>query len=422
MEFRILGPLEVVASGLPVDLGAPKERALLTRLLIDANTVVSTDRILDDLWPAGPPGGGARSLHVHVARLRPMLEGAGDATIETIAPGYVLNVDPDAIDAVKFERLWREAKAKLDTNPRHAAATLRRALGLWRGPALADFTYEPFAEAEIRRLTELRLTVSEDLNEADLALGNGAEITGRLDKLVTEHPLRERLRGQLMVALYQAGRQAEALRAFQDARDTLAEELGVEPSQELCDLEERILLHDTALHASTTPPGFIPDLPLRLSSFVGRWRDEAAVRRLIDEHRLVTIAGVGGVGKTSLAVETARDATTDFADGVYHVPLDGLDLEELVPDEIARALGRRIAEGQSATRSLREYLEARQLLLILDNCEHLIGSVASTTYGLLQGCPELHILATSREPLGVDGEVVYRLDPLDVPPSDEANV
>ncbi|MEN8115154.1 MAG: BTAD domain-containing putative transcriptional regulator, partial [Actinomycetota bacterium] len=416
MEFRILGPLEVVESGLPVDLGAPKERALLTRLLIDANTVVSTDRILDDLWPDGPPGGGARSLHVHVARLRPMLEGSGDATIETIAPGYVLNVDPDAIDAVKFERLWNDARSKLDTNPRHAAATLRRALGLWRGPALADFTYEPFAEAEIQRLTELRLTVTEDLNEADLALGNGAEITGRLNKLVAEHPLRERLRGQLMVALYQGGRQAEALRAFREARDTLAEELGVEPSQELVDLEERILLHDTALLAPATAPGSGADLPLRLSSFVGRWKDETALRQLLDEHRLVTIAGVGGVGKTSLAVETARDAAADYADGVQLVALDGLDHDDLVPDEIARALGRRIGEGQHATQNLLGFLKARQTLLIFDNCEHLIDGVASTARELLQGCPELHILATSREPLGVDGEVVYRLNPLDVPP------
>ncbi|VAV91962.1 Transcriptional regulator, AfsR family [hydrothermal vent metagenome] len=418
MEFRILGPLEVLEGGRPIDVGAPKQRSVLARLLISANTVVSTDRILEDLWPEGPPKGGPRSLHVHVARLRRALEVPGrDASIVTRAPGYVLEVDRDAVDAMKFERLWRDARANLETNPRHAAATLRRALGLWRGPALADFTYDPFAETEIRRLDEIHFAAVEDLIEAELALGNHAEVVARLEQLITEHPLRERLWGQLMVALYQGGRQAEALRAFQAARSSVVEAVGAEPSQELQDLEERILLHDTTLLAPETAPGVTPDLPLRLSSFVGRWKDQATVRRLLDEHRLVTVTGVGGVGKTSFAIETAREAAADYADGVWLVPLDGLELARLVPDEIARILGRRVVGRQGAIETLREFLVARQTLLILDNCEHLIGGVATTVNELLRACPELHILATSRERLGVDGEVVHALPPLTVPPA-----
>ncbi|MFV1962400.1 MAG: BTAD domain-containing putative transcriptional regulator, partial [Acidimicrobiia bacterium] len=418
MEFRILGPLEVVEGGRPIDVGAPKQRSVLARLLISANTVVSTDRILEDLWPEGPPKTGARSLHVHVARLRRALEVRGrDAAIVTRAPGYVLEVDRDAVDAMKFERLWSDARANLKTNPRHAAAILRRALGLWRGSALADFTYEPFAEAEIRRLEEIHFAAVEDLIEAELALGNHAEVTGRLEKLITDHPLRERLWGHLMVALYQGGRQAEALRAFQAARSAVVEAVGMEPSQELQDLEERILLHDTTLLAPETAPGSMPDLPLRLSSFVGRWKDQATVRRLLDEHRLVTVTGVGGVGKTSFAIETAREAAADYADGVWLVPFDGLELERLVADEVARILGRRVVGRQDAIQSLREFLVARQTLLILDNCEHLIGGVATTANELLRACPELHILVTSRERLGVDGEVVHTLPPLAVPPA-----
>jgi len=418
LEFRILGPLEVVEGGRPIDVGAPKQRAVLARLLISANTVVSTDRILEDLWPEGPPKGGPRSLHVHIARLRRALEVPGrDTPIVTRAPGYALEVDRDAVDAMKFERLWRDARANIETNPRHAAAILRRALGLWRGPALTDFTYEPFAETEIRRLEEIHFAAVEDLIEAELALGNHAEVIGRLEKLISDHPLRERLWGHLMVALYQGGRQAEALRAFQAARGAVAEAVGAEPSQGLQDLEERILLHDTTLLAPETTLDSMSDLPLRLSSFVGRWKDQATVRRLLEEHRLVTVTGVGGVGKTSFAIETAREAAAEYADGVCLVPLDGLELESLVPDEIARILGRRVVGRQGAIESLREFLVARQMLLILDNCEHLIGGVATTANELLRACPELHILATSRERLGIDGEVVHALLPLAVPPA-----
>jgi predicted ATPase/DNA-binding SARP family transcriptional activator len=422
MEFRVLGPIEAVDGGRPVDLGAPKERALLARLLVDVNTTVSTDRLLEDLWPEGAPGGGPRSLHVHVARLRATLAGAPDAVVETAASGYILRADPERIDSVRFDRMWRSARAKLRTNPRHAAATLRRALGLWRGPAFADFEYESFVEAEIRRLSELRMIASEDLNEAELALGNGAEIVGHLRKLVTEHPLRERLWGQLMVALYQADRQADALRAFRDAASTLAEELGIEPSRELRNVEERILLHDTGLLGSPSVPPEGGGLPPRLSSFVGRWREAAELRRIIAGHRLVTVTGAGGIGKTSLAVEAARDAFSDFADGTQLVPLDGLDPGDSVPDEIARVLGRRVGEGETPAQALCDYLEARQVLVILDNCERLIGDVAETAGKLLEGCPEIRILATSREPLEVEGETVYRLDPLGVPPAGTADI
>jgi YVTN family beta-propeller protein len=246
MEFRILGPLEVEDGGRPVPIGGGRQRALLALLVMRPNEVVSQERLIDELWGAAAPETAAKSLHNQVSALRRSL---GDGVIVTRAPGYELEVEPDVVDAQRFERLVEEARTEVD--PAVARERLREALGLWRGPPLQELAGEEFTQGEIRRLEELRLVALEGRIDAELALGGGSELVPELEALVQEHPLRERLRGQLMLALYRGGRQAEALEAFGDARRTLVQELGLEPSERLRRLERSILTQDPTLEAVT---------------------------------------------------------------------------------------------------------------------------------------------------------------------------
>ena len=247
MDFRLLGPLEVSEQGRPLALGGVRQRSLLALLLLQANELVSTDRLIDQLWGATPPATGAKTVQVYVSRLRKLL---GEGRLGTHGPGYVLGVEPGELDLARFEQLVAQARG---AGPQTAAAQLREALALWRGPALADLPYESFAQVEIARLEELRLTVLEQRIEADLALGRHAELVGELEALVAGSPLREPLRGQLMLALYRAGRQAEALDAYRAARRELAEELGLEPSEALKRLEQAILRHEPSLEPPREP-------------------------------------------------------------------------------------------------------------------------------------------------------------------------
>lgn len=245
MEFRILGPLEVWAGGGEVPLGGPKPRALLTVLLLHPNEVVPTDRLIDDLWGERSPEDAAAALRVNVSRLRKALS---QDVLATRAPGYALRVEPDELDLHRFERLVDEGRSLLARGlAADASERLDDALGLWRGPALADFAYESFAQAAIARLEEIRLAALELRIDADLALGRHDELVGELEGLVTEHPLRERLRTYLMTALYRSGRQAEALDAYQDARRALIDRVGLDPSPALQELERAILRQDPAL-------------------------------------------------------------------------------------------------------------------------------------------------------------------------------
>jgi DNA-binding SARP family transcriptional activator len=241
MDFRLLGPLEVFEHDRPLALGGVKQRSLLALLLLHANELVSTDRLVDQLWGAAPPLTAGKSIQVYVSRLRKVLD---DQRLATHAPGYVLRVEPPELDLARFEQLAGEARRAA---PEVATRKLREALALWRGPALADLAYEPFAQVEIARLEEMRLAVLEQRIDADLACGCHAELAGELTALVSRHPLRERLRCQLMLALYRSGRQAEALDAYRAARRELLEELGLEPSEELKRLEQAILRQDPAL-------------------------------------------------------------------------------------------------------------------------------------------------------------------------------
>jgi DNA-binding SARP family transcriptional activator len=247
MDFRLLGPLEVLDSDRPVPLGRGRQRALFALLLIHANEVVSTDRLIDQLWGESPPRTALKSVQVYVSRLRKEL---GDGRVVTQPPGYVLRADPSEIDVGRFERLVVEADG---ADRPGAADRLRSALELWRGPALADVAYEPFAQAEIARLEEMRAAATEKRIDADLACGRHAELIGELESLVAQHPLWERLRSQLMLALYRSGRQADALAAYRNARRELSEGLGLEPGEELRALEQAILRHDPSLELPDGP-------------------------------------------------------------------------------------------------------------------------------------------------------------------------
>ena len=256
MEFRILGPLEVLEGDRSLALGGSRQRALLAVLLLHANETLSTDALLDELWSQRPPATAAKTVQVHVSRLRKALAVDGrTGPIVTRDHGYRLEADPEQIDARRFERLVAEARGDLDAGePRRAAATLEEARALWRGPPLADLAYEAFAQSEIARLADLRVAATELHVEARLALGAHAEVVGELEALIAEHPYRERLRGQLMLALYRSDRQAEALQAYQDARRALVDELGIEPGEHLRELERAVLAQDPALALTVEQP------------------------------------------------------------------------------------------------------------------------------------------------------------------------
>jgi DNA-binding SARP family transcriptional activator/basic membrane lipoprotein Med (substrate-binding protein (PBP1-ABC) superfamily) len=274
MQFLILGPFEVREEGRPVVLGGSRQRALLALLLLHRNEVVTSERIVDGLWGEQPPKTAAQAVRVYVSQLRKALEperadGAEPEVLATRGAGYVLRVQPDELDLDRFEALAAEGRRLLAAgDPKEAAATLRDAVSLWRGPSLADFAYEPFAQLEIARLDELRVAAGEDRFDAELAAGREGEVVPELEQLVAEHPLRERLRAQLMLALYRGGRQADALNVYQRGRRLLVDELGIEPGEALRRLETRILQHDPALDQvgpARPPPDVPPKGPRRLA-------------------------------------------------------------------------------------------------------------------------------------------------------------
>jgi predicted ATPase/DNA-binding SARP family transcriptional activator len=358
------------------------------------------------------PPGAAGTLRAHVSRLRTLL--SPDAVLLAQGGGYALVAEPGQLDAGRFERLLGAGRGALERGEAAVAASwFREGLGLWRGRALADVAdVEPLAR-ESARLEELRLVAVEGQVEADLALGREAEVAGELEALVGEYPVRERLWRLLVLALYRSGRQADALAAYRRARQMLAEELGIEPGEELRRLEQAVLRHEVPAAAAGQPRH---NLPVRLTSFVGRERELAAVGGLLSEARLVTLTGAGGAGKTRLAVESAAAAVERFGDGVWLAGLAGIADAGLVAALVMEALGVRQSGEVPAIEALRWRLRSAELLLVLDNCEHLLGACAGLAAALLGSCPGLRVLATSREPLGVPGEAVYLVPPLAVPP------
>ena len=433
MQFRILGPLEVADGDRVVSLPGA-QRSLLALLLLRGNEVVSADRLIEELWGEQAPESGRTALQVRVSQLRKALGGAG-GHIATRAPGYLLRVAHDELDLYGFERLVSEADG---AEPAEAAAKLREALGLWRGAPLDDLSDASFARPAIRRLEELRLAAVEKRIEADLQLGRQADLIGELETLVEEHPLRERLHALLMLALYRCGRQADALAAYRSARRLLVEQLGIEPSATLRQLEQAILRQEASLDIAPTVaprgrlvaavsesgrPGQREDsnpahnLPAQVSSFVGRGRQLSELAQLLSRARVITLTGAGGVGKTRLALQLAECMVDESRDGPWFLDLAPLTDATLVAAKLAGVLGVREQPGRSLLQSLIDSCRERQLLLILDNCEHVIGEAANLADQLARGCPRMTILATSREPLALEGEHLYRVPSLSVPPA-----
>jgi DNA-binding SARP family transcriptional activator len=371
LQFRVLGPLEVLHEGKPVGLGGPRDRALLALLVVNAGEVVSSDRLIEAVWGDDLPRDPHHALQAAVSRLRRALQlGRGKrGLLVRRPPGYLLDIEPEQVDAARFERLADAARRRQDKGARSAA--LQEALGLWRGPALADVAYESWAQEEITRLEEIRLGAIEDELDAQLALGRHAEVLGRLGTLVEEHPLRERLPAQLMLALYRAGRQAEALAVYQKTRSALAEGLGVDPLPDLQRLHQGILRQDPSLQWAPSAP-VRTNLPERLTSFVGRQEETKQVLELLAESRLVTLVGTGGSGKTRLAVEVGAALADRYREGVWLVDLAPLTDATLMPQAVATALHVPEDPVRALTASLVDFLRPKQLLLILDNCEHLI--------------------------------------------------
>ena len=414
MEFRILGPLEVLDEGRPLPLGSPSQRALLAALLVNAGRVVSVDDLTESLWPEDPPASAKHALEVYVSRLRKQLHADGRARLEGKAPGYALHTDDDVVDAHQFEELVERGRTALaQRRPAHAADLLRRALDLWRGEPLADLPSERFARTAAGRLEELRLVAVENRIDAELALGRHGELAPELEALVAEHPLRERLRGQQMLALYRCGRQAEALEAYQDARRTLRDELGLEPGRSLQDLERAILNQDRQLDLT---PEAARSLPAPVAPMIGR-REElsqlAALLRATDV-RLVTVTGGGGIGKTRLALETAHRLRDRYRDGAGFVDLAQVREPDLVANTILGALGLREQPSTSAVEALITGLRDREMLLVLDNFEHVLDA-AQLVSDLLAEAARVTILVTSRSRLHLYGEHEVPLAPLRLP-------
>jgi len=419
VEFRVLGALEVVAGGESLGLGTPRQRMLLALLLLRAGEVVSYDRLVQELWDDDPPGTARHTLQGYVHRLRRAL-GSDAWRLQTRPPGYRLKVSAGELDAEQFDELAGQGRrALVRGDPSGAADLLAAALGLWRGPLLADLGEVAALEPERARREALRLAALEDRIEADLALGRHAGLVGELEGLLVEHPFRERLWGQLMLALYRSGRQADALQAFHRARQVLDQELGIQPSRWLHRRQEQILLQDAALDApEPLPPTPRHNLPARRSSFVGRRAELAELQGLLRTRRLVCVTGPPGSGKTRLALEAATCLLEAFPHGAWFVSLAEVADPELLRSAVAAALGIPELPERPAAQVLNDHLRSRRLLLMLDNFEHLLPA-AVTVAELLDAAPELTVLATSRTPLRLSGEQEYPLAPLPLPEPDE---
>lgn len=425
LQFRMLGPLEIVTDdGQVRHLRSPTQRSLLALLLIHRNNVLSSGQIIDEIWGDDESRPEPKSLQFHVSKLRDALDpdrprGNDGGLIVTKPSGYMLEATDDQVDSAVFENLVGDRDHTAMTPPARRRELLEQALSMWRGPVLEDLPDLGAARIEAGRLTAMRLNAIEDRIDADLALGRHAAGAAELEVLIDQYPLRERLRGQLMLALYRADRQAESLQVFQATRECLIAELGLEPSPALRQLESQILRQDEALDLvlDVDPPR--TNIPSNISSFIGREEEMATLRQLVGHHRLVTLTGIGGVGKTRHATRLAADPDVQPADGAWIAEFGRLQDAAGVPQALRSALGVPLRPGASVLDALIEDLRTRDILLVLDNCEHVVDAVAELVQRLISSCPDLHVIATSREPLRVAGEVTWAVPPLRLADSDE---
>jgi predicted ATPase/DNA-binding SARP family transcriptional activator/tetratricopeptide (TPR) repeat protein len=412
----MLGPFEVrTDDGVLADVPGARLRGLLIALALEPGHAVPKATLVDWIWGERPPSDAANALQRLVSRLRKALP---EGLVEGQTDGYRLRVEPDAVDAVRFERLVGQARN--DEDPRRVRL-LREALALWRGAAMQDVGLQDSAafDAAVTRLERLRLTAMEDRFDAEVSLGHGVELVTELTDLVAAHPVRERLVAALMRALVAAGRGTEALLVYQRTREALADALGVDPSPELSALHVALLRGELGRREENRKT----NLRAELTSFVGKDADVAAVRELIAEHRLTTVIGPGGSGKTRLATETARTLLGDLPDGAWLVELAAIGADGDVAQSALAALGLRDALLGGAPNAepvdrLIAAIREREALLILDNCEHVIESAAAFAHRVLGECRRLRILATSREPLGITGEALWLVEPLALPEGD----
>ena len=424
MEFAVLGPLEVRDDGRLLALRQGRPRSLLTALLLRLGRVASVDALVEEVWGEQVLADSVNALQVQVSYLRRAVglgSGPGRPALRRVGAGYLLDVDPDALDARRFESLIRSAAARLAA-PRPVDANvaldeLRAALGLWRGDPLQDLPDAPSAVAETARLEELRAAALEYEVDARLVIGEHDLVVPGIRQLIAEHPLRERLRAQLALALYRSGRQGEALRELDSTRRTLVEELGVDPGRELQQLHRAML--EQAPEIDWRPPSDeVPlepaprsRLPAPTSRLVGREEELERIHEALADDRIVTLTGAGGAGKTRLALAVAHAEAARRP--VWLVELAEVNDARVVPYEIAGAVG--VAAEADTFEALAVGIGDRSGLLVLDTCEHLVDACATAARRLLRDCPGLTILATSRQPLAVAGEVAWPVPPLGLP-------
>ncbi|MGW4473609.1 BTAD domain-containing putative transcriptional regulator [Nonomuraea sp. NPDC004354] len=414
MRVGLLGPFEVRNHDeAVVEVPGVRLRALLAALALEPGRVVTRARLVDWIWGEQPPADEVNALQALVSRLRRVLP---DGVIEADSGGYRLAVAPDAVDVYRFERLVGQARA---AEPAARADLLRSALALWRSTAMADIALQgsDAFDAAVARLDELHVAALGDRVDADIRLGHGSELVSELTELVATYPLREGFVAALMRALAEAGRGNEALTLYQRTRERLAEELGADPSAELSALHTALLRGELGGRAENRRT----NLRAELTSFVGKDDDISAVAGLAVKHRLVTLTGAGGSGKTRLATETARTMLAELPDGAWLVELASVRAGGELAQATLTAIGLReqplLGDGRGGEPMDRLIAAVREraILLILDNCEHVIEAAAAFADRLLGECRRLRILATSREPLGITGEVLWQVEPLALP-------
>lgn len=394
IDFRVLGPLDVVEDGVSLRLGGPRTRALLAALLVETDLFVSRDRLIDELWGDDPPVTAENALQAQVAALRRLLPGR----IVTDGTAYRLAASSDEIDARRFEMAVEEARAMLERHPAMAAARLAKALAAWRGPALDGAATGRIAGAEATRLDSLRRAAQVARADGCLALGENDTVVAELTGLVAGDATDERLAGRLMLAQYRSSGSSDALATFDRVRAGLESELATEPDSALLELRSAIERRDPTLAGPTA------GLPVPTTRFVGRERDLREASDLLGTSRLLTLVGPGGSGKSRLCLELARSLTIGRLAEVHLVSLATLPPGGSVTRLIAAAFDVRERRGEPLVAAILSRLRNRRSLLLLDNCEHVLPMVAGLVAELLAGAPGLRILATSREPLGAPGE------------------